>query len=59
MIKETSMYGLVNKAMKDLINERFGEEQWQCICHEAGADASGFISLESYPDEMSCAVLWD
>ena len=53
------MYGLVNKAMKDLINERFGEEQWQCICHEAGADASGFISLESYPDEMSCAVLWD
>lgn len=51
------MYGLVNKAIHGLVVERFGEPQWQAICAEAGIDNDCFISLDSYPDEISYALV--
>lgn len=47
------MYGLVNKAIEDLITERYGLESWLKVCHVAGYDDNGFIGLKSYPDELT------
>lgn len=47
------MYGLVNKAVEDLVCSRFGEETWTLILERAGVDTVGFVSMESYPDEIT------
>ena len=47
------MYGLVNKAIEDLVTEQFGREKWEAICVEAGHDDLGFIGMKSYPDELT------
>lgn len=47
------MYGLVNKAVEELVTTNFGEEKWDLIKAKAGIDVEVFISNESYPDEMT------
>lgn len=47
------MYGLVNKAVEELVVTNFGEEQWERIKVKAGVTEEVFISNESYPDEMT------
>jgi len=47
------MYGLVHKAMKDLVIKKFGEASWQRICHDAGYEGSDFVDMQSYPDEQT------
>ena len=47
------MYGLVNKAVEDLVCSRFGEETWAQIQDRAGVDVVGFVSMEPYPDEIT------
>lgn len=47
------MYGLVNKAVQDLVCSQFGEETWEAIKRRAGVDADVFVSMESYPDEVT------
>ena len=47
------MYGLVNKAIHDMICSRFGEDTWQEIRHQAEVEVDGFISMESYPDDLT------
>lgn len=47
------MYGLVNKAVEELVTTNFGEEKWELIKAKAGVDVDVFISNESYPDEMT------
>lgn len=47
------MYGLVNKAVEDLVCSRFGEDTWQQIQEQAGVDDVGFVSMEPYPDEVT------
>ena len=44
------MYGLVNRAIEDLVCSRFGEETWETIKQKAGVDVDVFISMDSYPD---------
>lgn len=51
------MYGLVNKAIEDLIVSRFGAETWQRVCRRAGVDVSGFISMDPYPDELTYGLV--
>lgn len=46
------MYGLVNKAVKDLVVANFGEPTWLEIAAEAGVDPI-FISMDSYDDEVT------
>ena len=46
------MYGLVNRAVKDLITENFGAAKWQEVAISAGVDEE-FISMESYNDEVT------
>lgn len=47
------MYGLVNKAVEDLVVTNFGEEKWRTIKARAGVEEEVFISNESYPDSLT------
>ena len=47
------MYGLVNKAIKDLVVENHGQEKWEEICTSVGFEESDFISMSPYPDKLT------
>ncbi|MBM3847543.1 MAG: heme NO-binding protein [Verrucomicrobia bacterium] len=47
------MYGLVNKAVEELVVSNFGEEKWELIKTKAGVDVDVFISNDGYPDEIT------
>ena len=47
------MYGLVNKAIEDLVVSNFGEDKWEAIKAKAGVDVEVFVSNEAYPDDIT------
>lgn len=47
------MYGIVNKAIEDLVKENFGEEKWLAIKDRSGIDVDFFISNEPYDDDIT------
>lgn len=47
------MYGLVNQAIEDLVQERFGRHRWESIRARAKTDVASFVSMKSYPDEVT------
>jgi hypothetical protein len=47
------MYGMVNKAVEDLVCSQFGEDAWEQIKAKAGVDVDVFVSNEGYPDTMT------
>ncbi|MDN3205631.1 heme NO-binding domain-containing protein [Algoriphagus sediminis] len=47
------MYGLVNKAIQDLITTNFGEEKWKVIREKSQIDIDYFISTEPYDDSVT------
>ena len=47
------MYGLVNRAIEELICSNFGEKTWEAIRTEAGVEIEAFICMEPYPDEVT------
>ena len=47
------MYGLVNKAIEDLVVSSFGEDKWEAIKTKAGVDVEVFVSNEAYPDDIT------
>ena len=47
------MYGLINKAVHDLVVTKFGEATWNEIARKAGVNDPHFISMEKYPDEVT------
>jgi hypothetical protein len=47
------MYGMVNRAMRDLVIQAHGEGQWEAICEGAGVEERDFIGLQQYPDELT------
>lgn len=47
------MYGLVNKAIKDLVVSNYGNEKWQEICKLSDFDEEGFVGMSSYPDKLT------
>ena len=51
--KRENMYGLVNKAIQDMVIKDHGEEVWHGIRKEAGLEDDRIISLKSYPDSLT------
>jgi hypothetical protein len=51
------MYGMVNKALEEMVVERFGEDIWDRIRDAAGVDVDVFISNEGYPDEVTYGLV--
>ncbi len=47
------MYGMVNKAVEELIVSRFGNKKWQAIKEKAGVNVDVFLSTEGYPDKLT------
>jgi predicted hydrocarbon binding protein len=47
------MYGLVNKAIQDMVRTNFGEEAWQNVKQKAAIENETFVSIEGYPDDLT------
>ena len=47
------MYGMVNKAVQDLLIANHGMEVWLRIKARAGVEDEVFISTQAYPDEVT------
>ena len=47
------MYGIVNKAIEDLVKENFGEAKWELIKKRSGIEEDFFISNEPYDDSIT------
>ena len=47
------MYGLVNKAVVDLVVSKFGQDTWNAIKKKAEVDIDVFVSMDGYPDEIT------
>ena len=47
------MYGIVNKAIEDLVKANFGDEKWEAVKERSGIDIDYFISNEPYDDEVT------
>lgn len=48
-----NMYGIVNKAMEDLMLDLYGEDRWNIIKQRSGVDIEFFISNEPYDDDIT------
>jgi len=47
------MYGIVNKAIQELVIENFGEEKWETIKEKSKINVDYFISSEPYDDDIT------
>jgi hypothetical protein len=47
------MYGLVNKAVVDLVTTKFGREKWEQIKQKADVDIDVFVSMDAYDDAIT------
>ncbi len=47
------MYGLVNKAIADMVCSQFGDATWQQIREAAAVQEGTFLSMEGYPDDVT------
>ena len=47
------MYGLVNKALQEMVEKQFGTAIWQEVRSAAAIKEDVFISLDAYPDEVT------
>lgn len=51
------MYGMVNKAVEEMVCALHGESMWEKVKERAGVEVEVFISNEGYPDEMSYRLI--
>jgi len=51
------MYGLINKALKDMVTERFGTQVWQRVIDESGVPQDAFLTMRSYDDEITYSLV--
>jgi hypothetical protein len=47
------MYGLVNKAIKEMVCSNYDEETWNKIKQKADINLEAFVSMEGYPDDVT------
>jgi len=46
------MYGMINKAIQELLTARLGEAAWKAICVRTNTDPT-FVTMAKYPDEVT------
>lgn len=51
------MIGLMNKAIEGLVVRKFGEAAWVAVQRTAGCADEPFVSMESYPDEVTVKLV--
>jgi hypothetical protein len=47
------MYGIVNKAIQELITQNFGADKWEAVKKESRVDVDYFLSNEPYDDDIT------
>ena len=47
------MYGIINKAIEELVISNFGKDKWEIILAKSGIEHSFFISNETYDDAIT------
>jgi hypothetical protein len=47
------MYGMVNRAVEEMVCGQYGDATWEQIKRAAGVEVEVFISNEGYPDELT------
>lgn len=47
------MYGLVNRAIEQLVLAARGPDGWRRVRERAGVALEGFVAVQSYPDEVT------
>ena len=47
------MYGIVNKAIQDLITDNFGSDKWEAVKDKSGIDVDYFLSSAPYDDDIT------
>ena len=47
------MYGIVNKAIEELVVSLRGMDGWQHVCKHAGLENFTFVNVESYADDIT------
>lgn len=47
------MYGLVNRAIEQLVVSLKGENGWRGVCAHANISSDGFVSMHAYDDEIT------
>ena len=51
------MYGMVNRALEEMVLDRFGEDVWQEIKSRSGVQISAFQSLGVYDDSVTFGLV--
>lgn len=51
------MYGLVNKAIEQMVCAEHGEETWEIVKERASVDVEMFIGMDIYPDDVTYQLL--
>lgn len=51
------MYGLVNRALQQLVCASKGEQTWNEIRRQAGVEDEVFMRMDSYPDEVTYRLM--
>lgn len=47
------MHGLINRAIEQFVVSMKGEAGWRGVCAHAGVQADGFVSMQSYDDDIT------
>lgn len=47
------MYGIVNKAIEELVIEKFVHQKWEAVKERSGVDIDYFVSIEPYDDDIT------
>ncbi len=47
------MYGIVNKAIEELVTQKFGLDAWEAVKEKSGVDVDFFLSNEPYDDDIT------
>lgn len=50
------MYGIVNRAIEELVIANYGETKWQAIKKRSAVDVDFFVSSEPYDDDITYAL---
>lgn len=47
------MYGMVNQAIKDLVESKFSTDHWNQICEDIQIPKDDFVFMQYYPDKLT------
>ena len=51
------MYGLIHTVLREMVREHHGEKTWEAIVAEAGVPANSLLTMRSYDDETTLALI--